>query len=110
MKTNELIYDKALKKMLFEYIEKLDGFIINTSGYPTSNCQTKGEVNDVFFKKLNTTKIKKLYSGDYLSLFNEYYNLLQGKVKTNKIIALLYKDNDIFEFSQLIDKEKFLKS
>lgn len=108
MKTNELIYDKALKKMLFEYIEKLDGFIINTSGYPTSNCQTKGEVNDVFFKKLNTTKIKKLYSGDYLSLFNEYYNLLQGKVKTNKIIALLYKDNDIFEFSQLIDKEKFL--
>ena len=108
MKTNELIYDKALKKMLFEYIEKLDGFIINTSGYPTSNCQTKGEVNDVFFKKLNTTKIKKLYSGDYLSLFNEYYNLLQGKVKTNKIIALLYKDNDIFEFSQLIAKEKFL--
>ena len=108
MKTYELIYDKTLKEMLLEYMENLDSFITNTSGYPTSNCQTKGELNDVFFKKLNTSKIKKLYSGDYLSLFNEYYNLLQGKVKTNKIIALLYNDNDIFEFSQLIDKEKFL--
>ena len=108
MKTDELVYDKTLKEMLLEYIEELDTFIINANGYPTSNCQTKGEVNGVFFKKLNTTKIEKLYGGDYLSLFNEYYNLLQGRVKTNKIIAMLYKDNDIFEFSQLIAEEKFL--
>ena len=108
MKTDELVYDKTLKEMFLEYIEELDTFIINANGYPTSNCQTKGEVNGVFFKKLNTTKIEKLYGGDYLSLFNEYYNLLQGRVKTNKIIAMLYKDNDIFEFSQLIAEEKFL--
>ena len=63
------IYDNYSK----EELEKIMNFTNHiNSGYPTSNCIAKGHLNNVFFKKLNLTKICELYKGDYLSLFNEY--------------------------------------
>ena len=80
----------------------------NDSGYPTSNCIAKGKSNNIFFKKLNLTKIQKLYNGDYLSLFDEYYTILNKVIKTNRIFGIVQNEEGIFEFSELLDESKLL--
>lgn len=90
------IYDNYTIKEL----EQILSFIqYNDNGYPTSNCIAKGKLNNIFFKKLNLTKIKKLYNSDYLSLFNEYYTILNKIIKTNRIFGIVQNEEGIFEFS-----------
>ena len=80
----------------------------NDNGYPTSNCIAKGKSNNIFFKKLNLTKIQKLYKDDYLSLFDEYYTILSKIIKTNRIFGIIQNEKGIFEFSELLDETKLL--
>ncbi len=80
----------------------------NNNGYPTSNCIAKGKSNNIFFKKLNLTKIRELYNGDYLSLFDEYYTILNKVIKTNRIFGIVQNEEGIFEFSKLLDELKLL--
>ena len=80
----------------------------NDNGYPTSNCIAKGKSNNIFFKKLNLTKIQKLYKDDYLSLFDEYYTILSKIIKTNRIFGIVQNEKGIFEFSELLDESKLL--
>lgn len=80
----------------------------NDNGYPTSNCIAKGKSNNIFFKKLNLTKIQKLYKDDYLSLFDEYYTILSKIIKTNRIFGIIQNEKGIFEFSELLDESKLL--
>ncbi len=94
-----------------EELEKIVHFTNHTNnGYPTSNCIARGYFNNIFFKKLNFPKICELYKGDYLSLFNEYYTIINQIMKTNKILGIIQNEEGIFEFSELLDETKFLDS
>ena len=63
------VYDSYNEEQLLKLINSSNYF---NNGYPTSNCLVKGSTNDVFFKKLNVDKIKKLFKGDYLILFDVF--------------------------------------
>ncbi len=92
-------------------LEKILSFTNHTytnNGYPTSNCIAKGSLNNIFFKKLNLTKICELYNGDYLSLFDEYYTILNKIINTNRIFGIIQNEQGIFEFSELLDEIKLL--
>lgn len=92
-----------------ENLKKIINFTSHANnGYPTSNCIEKGHFNNIFYKKLNQTKIYELYKGDYLSLFNEYYTTINQIIKTNKILGIIQNEKGIFEFSELLDEKKFL--
>lgn len=100
------IYENYNKKQLVELINSVSYL---NSGYPTSNCLAKGYKDNIFFKKLNKEKIKKLFGGDYVSLFDEYYRIIKRLIKTNNIFGITIDDNgDIYEFSELLEESKFL--
>lgn len=101
-----IVYDGVSENFLTKVLENYKD--IGNVGYQTSNCVKKGKYNNVFFKELNFKKIEKLYTGEYITLFNEYYNQIKNLVKTNQILGLLQKDNEIYEFSKLIEDSKFL--
>ncbi|MCI5702157.1 MAG: hypothetical protein MR266_05265 [Erysipelotrichaceae bacterium] len=99
------IYDNYTSKEL----EQILSFTKHAnSGYPTSNCIVKGKFNNIFFKKLNLTKICELYNDDYLLLFNEYYTILNKIIRINKIFGIIQNEQGIFEFSELLDETKLL--
>lgn len=108
MIVQKLIYVDEMSGIVFDCLNNIAKYVHKSVGYPTSNSQMNGKNELVFFKKLNVNKINELYKGDYISLFDEYYKLLDGRVITNQIIAIVKKDNDIFEFSEPIPKESFL--
>ena len=99
------VYDSYNEEQLLKLINSSNYF---NNGYPTSNCLVKGSTNDVFFKKLNVDKIKKLFKGDYLILFDEYNRTIIKLVKTKDIFGIISDEMNIYEFSRLLDKNKFL--
>lgn len=101
----KVIYSSYSEEQLLELINSIKDY---DNGYPTSNCLIKGSSNEVFIKKLNITKINSLFKGDYLLLFDEYYNVIRNLVKTNNILGIISYDGNIYEFSKLLDKNKFL--
>lgn len=75
----------------------------------TSNSVSNGVVEGVFFKKLNDEKIKKLYDGNYIQLWQESYNLLKQIIPLNNIYGLVeFENGNLYEFSEEIKEEKFL--
>lgn len=75
----------------------------------TSNSISNGVVAGVFFKKLNHEKIKKLYGGNYIQLWQENYNMLRQIIPLNNIYGLIELENgNLYEFSEEIKEEKFL--
>lgn len=96
------ISEEDLRCILNNYIDFSD------VGYQTSNSILKGKKENTFFKKLNIKKIKSLYNGDYLKLFNEYYFYIRNIIKTNEIIGLIEEEGEIYEFSRIIDDKLFL--
>lgn len=100
-----LIYSSYNEEQLLKLINPTNYF---NNGYPTSNCLVKGSTNEVFFKELNVDKIKQIFHGDYLLLFDEYYNIIKKLVKTNEILGIIYHEGNIYEFSRVLDKNKFL--
>ena len=104
-----------MKKVIFaenikeeELLDRLSCCISNNEGYVTSNCLLKASIDNFFIKKLNVSKIKQLYKGDYLDLFSEYYKKIKVIVNTNSIIGLIEDSGEIYEFSKLLKKEQFL--
>ena len=100
-----LIYSSYNEEQLLKVINSVNYY---NDGYPTSNCLVKGSTNEVFFKKLNVDKIKKIFKGNYLLLFDEYYNIIRILVKTNNILGIISHEGNIYEFSKVLDKNKFL--
>ena len=100
-----LIYSSYNEEQLLKVINSTKYY---NDGYPTSNCLVKGSTNEVFFKKLNVDKIKRNFEGNYLLLFDEYYNTIRNLVETNNILGIISHEGNIYEFSRVLDKNKFL--
>lgn len=101
-----IVYGDYTEKQLEELLSSINYL---NGGYPTSNCLAKGYKDNIFFKKLNKNKIKKLFNGDYILLFDEYYRIIKQLIKINRIYGISIDDNaDIYEFSELLEESKFL--
>lgn len=101
-----VIFDKNITEE--ELLDKLSDCTKNNNGYATSNCLMKACSENIFIKKLNASKIKNLYKGDYLNLFSEYYRKIRKVVNTNFIIGLIENNGEIYEFSKLLENERLL--
>ena len=104
---NYVLFDDLTYSVLCQILSSLD-FSKSLKAYPTSNCLIKGEKNGIFCKELNLDKINKLYHGDYLSLFKKYYIILKQILPINNILGLAFINNSLYEFSESINKTKFL--
>lgn len=107
MIVNCVLFDNLTYSDLCQILSTLD-FSKSLRAYPTSNCLIKGEKNGIFCKELNLNKISKLYYGDYLLLFKKYYIILKQILPVNNILGLAFINNSLYEFSENIDKIKFL--
>ena len=74
----------------------------------TAYTLVNGTVDGYFYKKLNVPKIKQRYNGNYINLLIEYYEKLKKYVNCNKIVGIIQNDDDIYEISRLIKKDKIL--
>ena len=101
-----VIFDESIKEE--KLLDILSHSTNNNEGYATSNCLLKANIENIFIKKLNVSKIKHLYKGDYLNLFSEYYRKIRKIVNTNLIIGLLEYNGEMYEFSNLLRNERLL--
>lgn len=76
----------------------------------TSNTIASGIIEDrVFYKKMNSEKIRRLYKGNYIELWKNNYELLSKIVPLNQIYGIIESDDgSIYEFSEAIEEDKFL--
>lgn len=76
----------------------------------TSNTISSGIIKDrIFYKKLNTEKIKNLYKGNYIELWENNYEILSKILPLNQVYGIIEtEDESIYEFSEAIEEDKFL--
>lgn len=75
----------------------------------TSFCLSKLIVDDKFVKELNTKKIELVFNGNYVELFNYYYDIISKIIYVNKVYGITYYDGEIYEISKLITEDRFVE-
>ena len=125
--STEGIYTKnvnELKSEIKEAIEHEDRFIIRSipeeiirhaKESKENVSQTAFSINrgnslgQLYFKKLNITKIKKRYKGNYIQLWKNNYEILSNLIPLNDFYGIIEtEDGEIFEFSKIINEGKLL--
>lgn len=87
--------------------------ITNTDDSPkvkTSNTIASGIIkNEIFYKRLNSEKVRDLFKGNYISLWKESYEILNRIIPLNDILGIIeIEDGSIYEFSKIIAEDRFL--
>lgn len=74
----------------------------------TAYTLVNGCVDGYFYKKINMSKVKERYDGNYVELLIGYYEKLNKIIKCNELLGIFAKNEEIFEISRLIDNKQIL--
>ena len=94
-------------------IDMIKFAITNTDDSPkvkTSNTIASGTIkNALFYKRLNSEKIRNLFKGNYIRLWQENYEILKRIIPLNDRFGIIeIEDGSIYEFSKIIEEDRFL--
>ena len=94
-------------------IDMIKFAITNTDDSPkvkTSNTIASGTIkNALFYKRLNSEKIRNLFKGNYIRLWQENYEILKRIIPLNDMFGIIeIEDGSIYEFSKIIEEDRFL--
>lgn len=74
----------------------------------TSYTLVNGCVDGYFYKKINMSKVRERYNGNYVELLIEYYKKLCKIIKCNEMIEVFDYKDDVYEVLKQIDSKRIL--